>query len=159
MHLHQTTTLTPEQYVAGLTDLGLAVRSCSATAPTSTSRCIKRASRRPTSRKAREASGNACITTGRTPTASSLRRNVWGGASSHTYTFTRRPDVATDIDVVVVREGKNVKGWVLGLVLGTVGRRVLQRAFEHSVKAIEMRNGSAPANGAASRSVLARASM
>ena len=28
------------------------------------------------------------------------------GASGHTYTFTRRPDGLTDIDLVVVRDGK-----------------------------------------------------
>jgi hypothetical protein len=49
----------------------------------------------------------------------------------------------TDIDVVVVRDGKNLKGWVLGLVLGTIGRRVLEKAFENSVKAIEARNSVA----------------
>ena len=39
-----------------------------------------------------------------------------------------------------VREGKNLKGRLLGLVLGTVGKRVLVDAFEKSVKAIEARN-------------------
>ena len=78
--------------------------------------------------------------------------NVWGGASGHTYTFARRPNGTTDIDVVVVREGKNLKGRLLGLVLGTVGRGVLERAFENSVKAIEVRNSPAPANAPASRS-------
>ncbi|GIQ78292.1 hypothetical protein BraRD5C2_67420 [Bradyrhizobium sp. RD5-C2] len=68
--------------------------------------------------------------------------NVWGGASSHTYTFTRQPNGTTDIDVVVIREGKNLKGRMLGLVLGTIGRRVLERAFENSVKAIEARNAA-----------------
>ena len=58
--------------------------------------------------------------------------NVWGGASSHTYTFTRQPNGTTDIDVVVIREGKNLKGRML--VLGTIGRRVLGRAFENSVR-------------------------
>jgi len=47
--------------------------------------------------------------------------------------------------VVVVREGKNLKGWVLGLVLGSVGRGVLEKAFTNSVKAIEARNGAARA--------------
>jgi hypothetical protein len=65
--------------------------------------------------------------------------NVWGGASGHTYTFTRQANGTTDIDVVVVREGKNLKGRVLGFVLGTIGRRVLEKAFENSVKAIEAR--------------------
>jgi hypothetical protein len=69
--------------------------------------------------------------------------NVWGGASGHTYSFTRRPNGTTDIDVIVVRDGKNLKGWMLGFVLGTIGRRVLERAFENSVKAIEARNNTA----------------
>ena len=49
----------------------------------------------------------------------------------------------TDIDVVIVRDGKNLKGRVLGFVLGTIGRGVLKKAFENSVKAIEARNGAA----------------
>jgi hypothetical protein len=69
--------------------------------------------------------------------------NTWGGASGHTYTFTPQPNGTTDIDVVVVREGKNLKGWLLGLVLGTIGRGVLEKAFENSVKAIEARNAAA----------------
>jgi len=55
--------------------------------------------------------------------------NTWGGASGHTYTFTRRPDGLTDIDVVVVRDGKNLKGRLLGFVLGTIGTGVLKKAF------------------------------
>ena len=46
----------------------------------------------------------------------------------------------TDVDVVIVREGKNAKGRVLGLVLGTVGKGVLGKAFDNSIKAIEARN-------------------
>ena len=49
------------------------------------------------------------------------------------------------MDVVVVREGKNLKGRVLGLVVGTVGKRVLEKAFDNTVKAIEARNGGAKA--------------
>jgi hypothetical protein len=44
--------------------------------------------------------------------------------------------------VVVVRDGKNLKGWILGFVLGTIGRGVLEKAFENSVKVIEVRNGA-----------------
>jgi hypothetical protein len=68
--------------------------------------------------------------------------NLWGGASGHTYTFTRLPDGTTDIDVVIIRDGKNLKGWALGLVVGTIGRGVLEKAFRNSVKAIEARNGA-----------------
>jgi hypothetical protein len=69
--------------------------------------------------------------------------NLWGGASGHTYTFTRRPDGTTDIDVDVVRDGKNLKGRLLGLVIQTIGKGVLEKAFFNSVKAIEARNGAA----------------
>ena len=48
----------------------------------------------------------------------------------------------TDIDVVVVRDGKNLKGRLLGLVVGTIGKSVLEKAFVNSVKAIEARNGA-----------------
>ena len=61
IHLHQTTRVTPEQFVAGLTG---PLDVSSATAPTSTSRCTTRAPASPTSPKARTASGNACTTTG-----------------------------------------------------------------------------------------------
>ena len=47
------------------------------------------------------------------------------------------------MDAVVVREGKNLKGRALGLVLGTVGKSVLEKAFHNTVKAIEARNGEA----------------
>jgi hypothetical protein len=69
--------------------------------------------------------------------------NTWGGASGHTYTFTRRSEGTTEIDVAVRREGKNLKGLLLGVVLGTIGRSVLEKAFTNSVKAIEARNGVA----------------
>jgi hypothetical protein len=53
----------------------------------------------------------------------------WGGAFGHAYTFTRQPNGTTDVDVIVVRDGKNLKGWLLGIVLGTIGRGVLVKAF------------------------------
>jgi len=68
--------------------------------------------------------------------------NVWGGASSHTYTFTRLNDGRTRIEAAVVREGKNFKGRVLGFVLGTIGKSVLEKAFVSSLRAIEGRNAS-----------------
>ncbi len=65
--------------------------------------------------------------------------NLWGGASGHTYTFTPRPDGKTDLDAVVIREGKNFKGRALGLVLSIFGKSVLGSAFAKTVKAIEAR--------------------
>ena len=66
--------------------------------------------------------------------------NTWGGASSFTYTFRRRPDGTTEVDEVVVREGKNLKGRATGIVLGIFGKRVLGKALANTVKAIEARN-------------------
>ena len=79
------------------------------------------------------------------PRSTSTRRPVWGGGSGHTYTFARRPDGTTDLDAVVVREGKNIKGRVLGFVLGIFGERVLGRELAKTVKAIEARNDGARA--------------
>ena len=92
------------------------------------------------SRRAQKASGSACTTTGPIQIAWS---NAYGGHSGHTYALTRRPDGKTDIDYVVVREGKNLKGRVLSIVLGTVGKGVLKTAFENAVRAIEARNDGA----------------
>ena len=61
---------------------------------------------------------------------------------------TRQSNGRTDIDVVIVREGKNLKGKLLPFVLGTLGRGVLEKAFRNSVKAIEVRNSAARETGA-----------
>ena len=68
--------------------------------------------------------------------------NTWGGASGHTYTFERRPDGTTGIDVVVVREGKNAKGHVIGVLVGLFGKRFLSGQFNKTVKAIEARQAA-----------------
>jgi hypothetical protein len=158
IHLHRTTTLTPEQYVAGLTDFG---PGRSKLFGNSADEYLEVHHLGASYADVTEGSGgiwerlhydwsdpNRVI-------LKTTDSNAWGGASGHTYTFTWRPNGTTDIDVAVVREGKNLKGWILGFVLGTIGRSVLERAFENSVKAIELRNGSAPTNGLARRSALA----
>ena len=65
--------------------------------------------------------------------------NIWGGSSGHTYTFTRKPDGTTDVDAVVVREGKNLKGRLLGAIVGSIGKGRLTKAFATTVTAIEAR--------------------
>jgi hypothetical protein len=59
------------------------------------------------------------------------------------YTLTRQPDGTTSVDAVVVREGKNLKGRVLEAVIGTMGKRSLQRTLGNTVKAIEARTDGA----------------
>jgi hypothetical protein len=66
--------------------------------------------------------------------------NTWGGHSSHTYTLTSRPGGITDVDVVVVREGKNLKGRLLEVLVAAGGKRVLGKALASTTKAIEARN-------------------
>ena len=147
IHLHQTTTSTPEQFLAALTDFG---PGRSKVFGNSADQYLKVHSRGPTEVDVTEGSGGIWERLRydwSDPKRVSMRTadsNVWGGASGHTYTFTRRPDGQTDVDAVVVREGKNLKGWALGLVLGTIGKSFLEKAFERSVKAIEARNPSAP---------------
>ena len=142
-HFHKTTTLTPEQYVAGLTDFG---PGRSKLFGNSADEYLKVHHRGPSEADVTEGSGgvwerlNYDWSDANRVVLKTTDSNIWGGASGHTYTFTRRPDGTTDIDMVVVREGKNLKGRALGFVLGTVGRSVLKKAFENSVKAIEARN-------------------
>jgi hypothetical protein len=146
IHFHQTTTSTPEQFIAWLTDFG---PGRSKLFGNSADEYLKVHHRGISESDVTEGSGgiwerlhydwsnpnHVVLTT--------TDSNLWGGASGHTYTFTRRPDGTTDIDLVVVREGKNLKGRVLSFVIRTVGRGVLERAFENSVKAIEGRNAAA----------------
>jgi hypothetical protein len=46
----------------------------------------------------------------------------------------------TSVDAVVVREGKNLKARVLEVVIGTLGKRSLEKALGNAVRAIEARN-------------------
>jgi hypothetical protein len=69
--------------------------------------------------------------------------NVWGGNSGHTYTLARNPDGTTLVDVVVVRDGKNIKGRVFEVVVAAVGKRFLGKVLSNTLKAVEARNGAA----------------
>ena len=66
--------------------------------------------------------------------------NTWGGASGYVYTLSPRRDGTTSVDVVIVREGKNVKGRCSGGRARNDRQRRVRKAFVHSVKAIEARS-------------------
>jgi hypothetical protein len=53
-----------------------------------------------------------------------------GGHSGDTFDITRHPDRTTDVDVVVAREGKNLKGRLLGRVHAIVGRASWGKRWE-----------------------------
>jgi hypothetical protein len=148
IHLHETTTSTPEQFVAGLTDFG---PGRSELFGNSSDEFLKVHDQGPTEADVTEGSRgiwerlhydwsdpNRVVMT-------TTDSNIWGGHSGHTYTFTRNPNGTTDLDAVVVREGKNLKGRALGIVLGIFGKRVLGKELGKTVKAIEARNGGAQA--------------
>jgi hypothetical protein len=144
--MHETTRLTPEQYIAGLTDFGPGRAKLFSN---SADDYLKVHSQGRFEADVTEGSGgvwerlhydwsdptHVVLTT--------TDSNTWGGRSGHTYTFTRRTNGTTDIDVVVVRDGKNLKGRVLGFLLGTILKGALEKAFQNSVKAIEARNSGA----------------
>ncbi|HUH64695.1 MAG TPA: hypothetical protein VLZ50_16935 [Terracidiphilus sp.] len=146
IHLHQSTTLTPEQYIAGLTDFG---PGRSKFFGNSADEYLKVHQQSGSQADVTEGSGGIWErlhydwSDSRRVVLTTRDSNVWGGRSGHTYTFTPQPNGRTDIDVVVVREGKNLKGRLLGLVLGTIGKQVLVKAFENSVEAIEARTAAA----------------
>src|SRR5580658_5266580 len=145
IHFHKTTTLTPEQFVAGLTDFAPGRSKLFAY---SADEYLKVHSHGPSEADVTEGSrgiwerlyydwsdhNRVLLTT--------IDSNVWECGSSYTYTFTRRANGTTDIDVHVAREGKNLKGGALGFLLRTFGRRILKRGFENLVKAIEARNAA-----------------
>ena len=145
IHLHRTTTATPEQFLSALIDFG---PGRSKLFGNSADDYLKVHHRGPADADVTEGSGgiwerlhydwsnpNRVVMT-------TTDSNLWGGNSGHTYTLTPRPDGTTDIDAVVVRDGKNLKGRALGAVLGVFGTRVLGKPFDNTVKAIEARNHS-----------------
>ena len=148
IHFKQTTTSTPEQFIAGLTDFG---PGRSKLFGNSADEYLKVHEKGSVYADVTEGSAgiwerlhydwsnplHVVLTT--------TNSNLWGGHSGHTYTFTRQPNGTTDVDVVIVREGKNFKGRMLGLFLGFVGKGYLEKTFAKTLKAIEARNSGVSA--------------
>jgi len=136
IHFHQTASLTPEEYIAGLTDFGPGRSKLFGNSADEYLQVYYLGQK------------EADVTVGSggiwerlydwsDPThvvLTTIDSNVRGGASGHIYAFTRNANGTTDIDLDVVREGKNLKGLLLGFVLRTIGRSVLDKAFVNSVK-------------------------
>jgi hypothetical protein len=142
IRFHTTTALTPEQFVAGLTDFGPGRAKLFSY---STDNYLVVHDRGPT---------HADVTEGSYGIWERLQydwsdpdrvvmkttdSNIWGGGSGHTYTFTRHPGGRTEIDAVVVRNGKSVAGRVFAAMASAVGPFVLRRQLDKSIRAIEAR--------------------
>ena len=148
IHIHQTMSLTPEQYIAGLTDFSPGRAKLFSK---SADDYLKVHSRGNDEADVTEGSGGVWErlhydwSHSDRVVLETTDSNVWGGSSGYTDTFKPLPDGTTDVDVVIVREGKNAKGKLLAAVLGTVGKGVLVKAFDQSVKAVEARANGASA--------------
>ncbi|WP_127499901.1 hypothetical protein [Actinoplanes solisilvae] len=143
IHLHETTTATPEQFLAALTDFGPGrAQLFSATsddlllvhARTATTADVTEGTAAAWERLRYDWSDPTRVV------MKTVDSNLWGGASGHTYTLTRNPDGTTAIDAVVVREGKDFKGKLTGFLLGTVAKGALAKALANTVKAVEARH-------------------
>ena len=143
IHFKLTTTATPAQFIAGLTDFGPGRGKLFGN---STDQYLK---------VHEKGSNYADVTEGSSGIWERLHydwsdpkhvvltttdSNLWGGRSGHTYTFTRRPNGTSDVDIEIVREGKNLKGRLLGAFLGIVGKGQLEKWYAKTLKAIEARN-------------------
>ncbi|WP_036499837.1 MULTISPECIES: hypothetical protein [Nocardia] len=147
IHLTHTTTSTPEQFVAALTDFGPGRSKLFGNstdeylhvhAQDATHADVTEGSHRIWERLRYDWSDPHHVVMTTTDS------NMWGGASGHTYTLTPMPDGTTEVDAVVVREGKNLTGHVLEAVLGTVGKRVLDKELVKTIHAVEARNAGGP---------------
>jgi hypothetical protein len=143
VHLHQTTTATPGQFVAGLTDFGPGRADLF---PNSADGYLKVHDQGPDWADVTEGSNGIWerlrydwSNPGRI-TMTTTDSNTWGGRSGHTYTLTPQPGGITDVDAVVVREGKNLKGRLIEVLVATGGKRILGKALASTTKAIEARN-------------------
>jgi hypothetical protein len=148
--MHETTTATPEQFVAGLTDFGPGRQEIF---KRSADGYLKVHSQSPGRADVTEGSAGVWErldydwTDPHRIVLTTTDSNAWGGASSHTYTLTANADGTTAIDAVTVREGKNLKGRFLELLVRTVAKGQVTGAFTQTVRAIEARGdgaGSAP---------------
>jgi hypothetical protein len=143
IHFKETTTSTPEQFIAGLTDFGPGRSNLFGN---SADEYLKVHDKGPGYADVTEGSGGIWErlrydwSDPRHVVLTTTDSNLWGGHSGHTYTFTPQPNGTTDVDVVIVREGKNIKGRLLGFFIGIFGKGFLEKTFGKTVKAIEARN-------------------
>ncbi|HTX94834.1 MAG TPA: hypothetical protein VME67_08235 [Mycobacterium sp.] len=145
IHFHAATTSTPEQFIAGLTDFG---PGRSEVFKNSADSYLMVHNQGPHQADVTEGSGGIwerLIYDWSDPSQvklTTIDSNVFGGASGYTYTLTQQSDGTTDVDLVIVREGKNFRGRVLSGLLGIVAKRTLGKWFSNSVKAIEARSAA-----------------
>ena len=140
MHFTEKMTATPEQFIAALTDFG---KGRAKVWGNSADGYLKVLGQGSTEADVTEGSGGVWETLHydwsdpSRVVLTTTDSNTWGGKSGWTYAFTPQPDGSTEVDVEVVREGKNLKGHGLALALGAGGKHLLEKRFAATVKAID----------------------
>ena len=143
IHFKKTTTATPEQFIAGLTDFGPGRAKLFGN---SNDKYLKVHEKGTTYAEVTEGSSGIWErlhydwSNPKRVVLTTTDSNLWGGRSGHTYLLTRQPNGTTDVDVEIVRDGRNLKGKLLGAFLGIIGKGHLEKAFADTLKAIEARN-------------------
>jgi hypothetical protein len=143
LHINQTSTATPEQLLAGLTDFGPGRQELFGK---SADDHLQVHDLGPHEADVIEGSGGVWErlhydwSHPHRVVMTTTDSNAWGGASRHIYTFMPRSDGTTGVDVFVVREGKNLKGRLRSFLLGTTGERVLSTQLAKTLRAIEARH-------------------
>jgi hypothetical protein len=143
IHFKQTTTATPEQFIGGLTDFGPGRAKLFGNSADGYLKVHEKGSNYAEVTEGSNGIWERLHYDWSDPThivLTTTDSNLWGGRSGHTYSLTRQPNGTTSVDVVIVREGKNLKGRLLGAFLGIVGKGQLQKWFANTLKAIEARN-------------------
>jgi hypothetical protein len=144
IHLHQTTTATPEQLVAGITDFG---PGRSEIFPNSADDYLEVHDKGASEADVTEGSKGAWErlhydwSDPNRIVMTTTDSNVWANSSIQTYSFKREPDGTTEVDAVVERHPRSLRGRAIAGVLAVGGKQFLGGALKKTVKAVEARNG------------------
>ena len=143
IRLTETTSVTPERFIAALTDFG---PRRSEVWTNSTPEYLQVHSLSETSADVTEGSSAGGGTWERlsydwsTPnrvTMATTDSNIWGRASGHDYTLVPNQNGGSTINVVIVRQGRNVKGVLIGALAALIGKPFIRRELRKSIAAIE----------------------
>lgn len=148
--LHETTSATPEQFIAALTDFGPGRAELFGN---SADKYLQVHDRGKTQADVTEGSSGVCErlhydwSNPAHVVLTTTNSNAWGRNSGHTYDLSVNQDGTTSVDYTAVREGKNLRGRLLEVVVASIGKSVLVKAFHNTVKVIEARAQSRKAAG------------
>jgi hypothetical protein len=143
IHFKLTTTATPEQFIAGLTDFGPGREKIFGN---STDQYLKVHKQGTNYADVTEGSGGIWERLSYNwsdPThivLTTTDSNLWGGDQVHTYTLTRSPTARPTLTSVLCATARTSKGDCSARFLGIVGKGQLEKWFANTLKAIEARD-------------------